>query len=366
VALIKRPARYALRATGILPHLPPLSAVVPLPLSPKWEYRVQALPATGDPIAEIVASDALAPLAQQIEAAPFIAPSLLSPTSRALLYAVIRATRPEHVVEIGTFRGGTAEVMARALYDNRVGTLHTVSPHDREHFGPSLAKWPVQLRGCTVFHAIDSMAFFMLAADEGIRPGIVLVDGNHDYEFAAFDIWSAARLITPGGFIFVDNISQWGPYRAAMDFLAANPGWQNCGSPQPPESNLPFDKTRYSVRETDFMVLRAPANVLIGARPECMSEIVWDDRPLHGIRLVPVERATGTLTAQCMLRAFAAAENVEIMVEASADYADADVIELRFAEPLQIDGDYLRWAIEPWLSWRGDKPLALRSPPTPF
>src|ERR1051325_8487017 len=156
--------------------------------------------------------------------------SLLPVTARALLYAVVRNVNPEHVVEIGTYQGGTAEVLSRALRANGRGMLHTVSPYDAERFGPTLAQWPNELRAHATYYPVNSMAFFIRMAEQRIRPGVVLVDGNHDYEFAAFDIWSAARWMTPGGFIFIDNVSQAGPYRAALDFMTARPGWRSCGT----------------------------------------------------------------------------------------------------------------------------------------
>ena len=73
------------------------------------------------------------------------------------------------------------------------------------------------------------MDFYMEMERQSVRPGVVFVDGNHDYEFALFDIGRAAKYMTPGGFIFVDNVAQPGPFFAARDFLSANPGWREIG-----------------------------------------------------------------------------------------------------------------------------------------
>ena len=73
------------------------------------------------------------------------------------------------------------------------------------------------------------MDFFGLAGRHGSKYGMIFVDGNHDYEFALFDILSAARALEPGGLIVIDNISQPGPYFALLEFLAKNPGWRQWG-----------------------------------------------------------------------------------------------------------------------------------------
>ena len=61
-------------------------------------------------------------------AGPSSTRSLLTSTAQALLYTVIRNLRPNNVVEIGTYKGGTSETLCRALQANGFGTLHTVSP----------------------------------------------------------------------------------------------------------------------------------------------------------------------------------------------------------------------------------------------
>ena len=43
--------------------------------------------------------------------------SLMSDHSRATLYSIIKVRRPTYIAEIGTFRAGTTEVMARACWE---------------------------------------------------------------------------------------------------------------------------------------------------------------------------------------------------------------------------------------------------------
>jgi predicted O-methyltransferase YrrM len=185
--------------------------------------------------------------------------SLLTDVSQALLYSVIRNLRPEHVVEVGTYKAGTAEGLARAVQANGFGTVHTISPFDAERFAAISVNWPLELQHAVRYHCMDSMAFFMEADQKRIKPGVVLIDGNHDYEFASFDIQATAQRLLPGGFIFVDNVSQAGPYFAAKDFLSRHPDWTDCGEPSPDRvETKAFFPGRSNVPFTDFLRAACP------------------------------------------------------------------------------------------------------------
>ena len=155
------------------------------------------------------------------------AQSLLSPQARALLYQVVRLSRPAEVVEIGAFRGGTTEALARALAAEGRGTVHAVEPFTAGEVRRARRPLAASAAGlCCGIDPTNSMAFFMRMRR---RPGLYLIDGNHDYEYAAFDIAAAARHLAPGGFIFIDNVSQAGPFEAAREFLSREPNFFECG-----------------------------------------------------------------------------------------------------------------------------------------
>ena len=114
-----------------------------------------------------------------------------------------------------------------------------------------IKSWPEKLQSRVKFYPVDFMSFFMQIQREAIRCGLVFVDGCHDYEFALFDIQCAARSMTPGGFILVDNAPQAGPYFAALDFMKNNPGWLNCEwNPSIINPTQAFDRKRRPVART--------------------------------------------------------------------------------------------------------------------
>jgi predicted O-methyltransferase YrrM len=322
-----------------------------------------------NPIPTLVQSPAFADCERFFSDGPSATRSLLTPKAQALLYVTIRNLRPDHVLEIGTYKGGTTEGLARAVQANGQGVVHTVSPFDVERFERISARWPIELRRHVRYHPVDSMAFFMTADQERLQLKIVLIDGNHDYEFASFDIQAAARRLQPGGFIFIDNVSQAGPYFAVRDFLAQHPDWIDCCEvPWLPGIARAFDRNRTTIPETDFIVLRSPFHYSVGNRPTGFSEIEWTERPVTGLRLSfahPPE--AGMLHIQCVLRGFSERLLAEIVGEGQhAVAADASEVEISLIEPIEVAGRFDRYLVEPWLVWPGGRPLALNAPPQPF
>jgi predicted O-methyltransferase YrrM len=295
--------------------------------------------------------------------------SLMNHTSQALLYTLIRNLRPDHVVEIGTYKGGTAEALARAVHANRHGIVHTVSPFDAELFQTIEQRWPSELRAATRFYPVDSMQFFMDADKASLRFGLVLVDGNHEYEFASFDIAAAAKRLERGGFIVIDNVSQAGPYFAAKDFLARNPSWTDCRQVAAvPDETLAFDHGRSRIPPTDFQILRGPFVYPVAERPQTCGDVAWSDAPVRGLRLrLARPSGAGTLHIQCVLRSFSPTPTGEVVGRGSLAVASGGtVIEAVLTEPLSIAGRFDRYVVEPWLVWRGEAPLELSRPPEPY
>src|SRR6202008_3310425 len=107
-----------------------------------------------NPIPAIMTAPEFAPCIKYFSETPGSARSLLSSIAQALIYCLVRNLRPEHVVEIGTFKGGTAEGICRALHANGHGTLHTVNPFNSEHFLPFLETWSEELRSTLKFYPV--------------------------------------------------------------------------------------------------------------------------------------------------------------------------------------------------------------------
>jgi predicted O-methyltransferase YrrM len=288
--------------------------------------------------------------------------ALISAAATALIYTLVRNAKPQHVVEIGTFDGGTSEMICQALHENGSGTLHTVGPFDAERVVPIFDSWPQGLRRHVEFYPMTSMDFYYRLYARGIRPEIAFIDGDHSYQAALFDIQSLARSLARRGFLLVDNVSQPGPYYAAMDFLQRNPDWTQCKARDPKwaDPNKAFDRERTSVPETDFEILRVPRGYSIGSRPVTFGEMP-SATEVKGLR-IHAESAGGTLHAQCVLRGFGSPGAEEVTM-AKLDIATPGTVDLMFPKPLEIKGSFERCSAEPWLVWSGETPLTLSQIP---
>jgi predicted O-methyltransferase YrrM len=321
-----------------------------------------------DPVAQIMAAPEFEATKTYFYDNPVAARSLISSQSQALLYSLIRNLRPDHVYEIGTYKAGTTEAICRALYANGKGVAHAVDPFRGEYIAAVLKLWPPELFGHVQLHAKDSMAFFGDMERRHIHPALVFVDGNHDYEFAAFDIACGARTIAPGGYIVVDNVAQPGPFFAARDFLAANPDWCELGSAATGyDRDKAFDRSRSTILETDFMVLRAPVTHRVGERPFTPGRTRWHSPKVVGLRLKFAPPAEpGRLTAQVVLRGFGMVP-AETTAEASVQVeAGAKELSVTLASPARVEGQFVYFTVEPWLIWHGTQPLQLVAAPEPF
>jgi predicted O-methyltransferase YrrM len=315
-----------------------------------------------NPIAEILNAPRFSETAAAIHKTAAAQRGLISAVSSALIYTLVRNAKPQHVVEIGTYYGGTSEVICQALHENGSGTLHTVAPFEAETVFPIFESWPQGLRRHLEFYLMTSMEFYYRLYARGIRPEIAFIDGDHSYEAALFDIQSLAKSLARCGFLLVDNVSQPGPYYAAMDFLQRNPDWTQCKTrdPQWADPNKAFDRERTSVPETDFEILRVPRGYSIGSRPVTFGEMP-SATEIKGLR-IHAESGGGTLHAQCVLRGFL--PGAEEVTMAALDIAKPGEVNLLFAKPLKIEGSFVRCTAEPWLVWSGQTPLVLAEIPT--
>src|SRR5580704_17756918 len=271
-----------------------------------------------NPIPEILSAPKFGATETAIYKTPASQRALISAAAAALIYTLVRNAKPRHVVEIGTYYGGTSELICQALYENGSGTLHTVSPFEAERVIPIFDSWPPELRRHLEFYLMTSMDFYYRLNARGIRPEIAFIDGDHSYQAALFDIQSLAKSLARRGFLLVDDVSQPGPYYAAMDFLQRNPDWTQCKA-------------------------RSPR---------------WADPN----KAIHAESGGGTLHVQCVLRGFGPA-SAEQVAMAALDIATPGVVDLKFPQPLKIEGTFGHCTVEPWLVWSGQTPLLLAEIP---
>jgi predicted O-methyltransferase YrrM len=351
------------------------------PLSQLAHHRIfSGLPITAETLQAFQATETYSNLSIYFNNYP--PRSLMSDVSRVVLYSLIQMLRPQVVAEIGTLFAGTTEVLARALWESSGGVLHTTDPFGADRCPGIIATWPRELQEITRYYPLGSMEFFLALDRERVAFDMVLVDGNHDFEFALFDLQMSARLLRPGGIIVMDNSEQSGPFYAARTFLAAHPAWKEIGTAVASYDRFrPFDAaTRTSVPGTSFVVLQAPKQLAIDAVPHSSGQIQTELSVVKALLLdLPAQVSSGTLFCQVFLRAFG---------DSSKDIQELQSLEnirlglrggpmsfpLKLSKPLHTDMpsryDKVTLTYEIDLSWQADDPtsppLFLSSLPTPL
>ena len=348
--------------------LPSRNVEDPIEIAPigTINYPAVDLETNEDPISTIMSAPEFSACVSFFSESPSAGRSLMSPNSQALLYSVIRNQKPLHVIEIGSYRAATSEAIVRALHANNKGLLHTVDPFGSESVPEIIAQWPQQLQQHVRFYPCNSMEFFMEMSALGVRPSLVLVDGDHDYEFAAFDIAAAARHMESSGFIFVDNISQGGPFFAMADFLANHPAWIECGNSRAKyRKGIVQDFHRTAIINTDFSILRAPTTLTLGSRPISLGQQPWQGEGLQALEIDATGSIpSGSLLIQAIMRGFGD-QLVEVVAETRGELRDSQkTIRIPFEPPLMVNGKFVRMSVEIWLTWTGDRPLHLAGSPS--
>jgi len=137
--------------------------------------------------------------------------------------AVIAASKPEVVVECGTWLGGSAIWFAKQGVD--VITID-IEPRPREDAGPSSITWMV---GDSCHPDMAAMVAGMV----GNRRTMVVLDSAHDAAHVRREIELYGPLVTPGCHLVVeDGIARWmneayagSPLDAIEELLMGSPDW---------------------------------------------------------------------------------------------------------------------------------------------
>jgi predicted O-methyltransferase YrrM len=300
--------------------------------------------------------------------------SLISDESRALLHHLVVMRRPNRILEIGTFVLGTTEVFARAAWEIGAGQIDTIDPFGAERCPPILAAFPPELQQRIRFLAVNSAAHFDAEIGSGRTYDLVFIDGNHEFEYALFDLLCTARLITPRGLVILDNVDQPGPRLATKTFLRLFPDWKDVSSVVGKiDPSAPFAAPTPSLINTNFYLLEAPPHYIVGAEPRSFGSVPVDRAEVEGLEVELAAPASGHLHLQVYCRTFGVPEPEELQcrqtlaIEKTHAASDGR-IRIALNTPLRsaLQGSDLSRRVEVALAFTGATSLALRKPPAPY
>ena len=300
--------------------------------------------------------------------------SVFNSAGRALLHHLVMMQRPARILEIGTMHAGTTEVLARAAWEADTGHVETIDPYGAERCPPLIAEFPAELRQRITFAAATSAWHLNEAIERGWRYDLVLVDGNHELEFAAFDLDAAARVMTPGGIIVMDNAEQIGPRFATRHFLDRHPEWIDVADVvRLMDENDPLAEPVPSFPDTKNYVLQAPPGYVVGKTPRSFGTQRTDSGELDGIELDIAGPANGMLHAQVFVRTFGKilhSEELSTIQRVALAISAPSKLRVALDRPLRSavsdDTPELSRRMEIIVAFVGAKSLSLRVPPLPY
>ena len=295
--------------------------------------------------------------------------SLYNDNGRALLHHLIVMQRPERVLEIGTMFAGTTEVMARAVWEAGRGHVDTIDPYGAERCPPLIAALPAELRERITFSPADSGMHFNEAIERGWTYDLVLVDGNHELEYAAFDLEAAARVMKPGGIVVLDNIEQVGPRFATKHFMERHPDWIDvAGVIGRLDPNDPLGDPVPSFPGTKNYLLQAPPHYSVSGVPRSFGTQRCDRGEIEGIVIEPAGSARGVLHIQAFVRTFGMVHSEELtsLHRLNIETKPGEAMRIPLAKPLRTgveEREGLDRRMEIILAFVGEGTLPLASPP---
>jgi predicted O-methyltransferase YrrM len=141
-----------------------------------------------------------------------------------LLYAIVRALKPETVVETGTHKGFSTLMIAQALEENRAGYLYTIDQKDHgvareiEEFGLS--------NRATFIHS-DSVPALGKLGEKVRKIDLLWLDADHATDAVLAEIDAARPLLGPGSYVaFHDTLSDPNEDAAVRHLRGQYPGWE--------------------------------------------------------------------------------------------------------------------------------------------
>lgn len=142
-----------------------------------------------------------------------------------LLHALVRAVRPDNVIETGTHKGFSAMILAQALENNGHGKLYTIDLTD--HRVQALSE-KYGLAGRVTFIQGDSRIELAKLAKTLGRFSFLWLDSDHDDTVVLAEIAAAAPALQPGSFVaFHDTLSDPREAAAVAEIRKWHPTWSH-------------------------------------------------------------------------------------------------------------------------------------------
>lgn len=141
----------------------------------------------------------------------------------AVLYELVRATRPKRTLEIGLAYGLSALFICQALRDNGEGHHDAIDPHQKKGY-QSVGLLNIEracLQDLFAFHHAPSHQVLPALCEQAQQYDFAFVDGSHLFDYTLVDFFYIDRLLGIGGHMVFDDL--WMPsVRKVVSFALTN------------------------------------------------------------------------------------------------------------------------------------------------
>lgn len=152
----------------------------------------------------------------------FAGSSMAADTSLGeLLYGLVRALRPNTVVETGVATGVTSAYVLAALADNGVGRLHSIDLPLTDYVVLGLVgvSVPIKLRDRWIYHWGTARRLLpRVLAGTHVEAGLFIHDSDHSYANMRWELQTAWDALPSGSWFVADDANH---HSAFEDFAAA-------------------------------------------------------------------------------------------------------------------------------------------------
>ena len=146
-----------------------------------------------------------------------VAPAWLTRAERLMLFTLAFSLRPKCYIEIGTFQGGSALIVCRALDAlESDGRMYLVDP------APKIAPetWERIRHRARLYQGHSPDILEVVAAEAGGRFDLIFIDRDHSYKGVLRDAEGVLPYVEPGSYIIFHDIFFEDVRRAVDDFVA--------------------------------------------------------------------------------------------------------------------------------------------------
>lgn len=127
-----------------------------------------------------------------------------------VLSCLFEEIKPSRTLEVGMALGASATLfscMHRQQNPQAVGVHHAIDPFQSEHYDSCTPVFLEEnnLGGVTVLHEKFSSLVLPSLVEQGLKFGLIYIDGSHLFEDTLVDFYYSAMLCEVGGYIALDD-----------------------------------------------------------------------------------------------------------------------------------------------------------------